>query len=245
MVKTIRVAAAQTVEFVGEVEKASVHAINLVERSKEAGSSLICFPEGYLQGYIASVVHIERFALSIDAPEIQDFLSRLPENSPTVVLGFIEALGGGFSNCAAIIQNRQITGCYRKTHLLARENMFMAGEAYPVFEADGLRFGVNICYDANFPEAAQSIRDQGAKLLVCCANNMLPRTIAEKWKNRHNSIRGQRCRETGLWLLSSDVTGCRDECVAWGPTSLLDPSGRVVQQLPLDEPGLLLAEVTV
>jgi len=243
MTKTIRVAAAQTEEIIADIPKATAIAIDLVERSKDAGASLICFPEAFLQGYLCERAHVERFAMSLEDSGFRTFLNTLPDDSPTIVLGFIEALADGYANSAAIIQNRQVSGCYRKTHLLARESIFNPGCAYPVFESNGLRFGVNICYDTNFPEAARSIRDQGADLLICCANNMLPRAVAEKWKDRHNPIRGERCRETGLWLLSSDVTGHRDECIAWGPTSLIDPHGEVIEQLPLNKPGLLLTEI--
>ena len=245
MARTIRVAAAQTEEIIGDVPKALEIAIDLVERSKGADASLICFPEAFLQGYLCEREHVERFALSIKATEFQALLNALPENSPTIVIGFIEALANGYANSAAVIQNHRVTDCYRKTRLLANESMFTAGDRYPVFEVDALRFGVNICYDTNFPEAAWSIRDQGADLLICCANNMLSREVAEKWKDRHNPIRGERCRETGMWLLSADVTGYRDECIAWGPTSLIDPQGIVVDQLPLNIPGLLLSEITL
>lgn len=222
-----------------------MHAIDLVVRAKESEAGLICFPEAYLQGYVTSAAHVERFAVSVNAPEIHYFISCLPERCPTIVLGFIEALDDGFWNSAAVIQNRTIVGCYRKCHLLARERIFNAGEAFPIFETDELKFGVNICNDVNFPEAAQTVRSQGGDLLVCCANNMLPRSVAQTWKDRHNKIRGQRCRETGLWLLSSDVAGNRNENVALGPTALLNPSGRVVAELPLGKPGLLLSEIVL
>ncbi|MGO7594164.1 hypothetical protein AB9E13_34105, partial [Rhizobium leguminosarum] len=57
-----------------------------------------------------------------------------------------------------------------------------------------------------------------------------------------NAVRGERCRETGLWLISSDVTGERDGRVAWGPTAVLNPEGQVVAQLPLEEPGLQVSD---
>lgn len=245
MAKTIRVAAAQTNEIIGDVPKASAIAIDYIEQSKDAGAKIICFPEAFLQGYRCDRPHIERWALSIEAPEFQSFLKALPEDCPTVVLGFIEALENGYTNSTAIIENREVRGCYRKTHLLPRESAFTPGDTFPVFERDGLRFGVNICYDTNFQDAAQPICDQGAHLLICCANNMLPREVAEKWKDRHNAIRRERSRQTGMWMLSSDVTGSRDGHVAWGPTSLIDPSGEVICQLPLNEPGLLVAEIAL
>lgn len=245
MTRTIRVAAAQTDEIIGDVPKATAKVIDFVRRSQRAGASLICFPEAYLQGYLCQRAHVEQFALSIDASQFQTFLDELPENSPTIVIGFIEAFDDGYANSVAIIQNRLVTGCYRKTHLLKSERMFTAGSSYPVFEADGLRFGVNICYDVNFREPAQAIRNKSADLLVCCANNMLPYGVAAEWKDKHNLVRRERCRETGMWLLSSEVTGHRDDCVAWGPTAIIDPSGSITHQLALNEPGLLIAEIAL
>ena len=112
-----------------------------------------------------------------------------------------------------------------------------------MFEAAGLRFGINICYDTNFPEAARKVADAGASLIVCPANNMLRRETAVAFKDVHNAARGARCRETGLWLVSSDVTGARDGRIGWGPTAVLDPAGAVMAQLPLEAPGLLIFDM--
>ena len=75
------------------------------------------------------------------------------------------------------------------------------------------------------------------------ANNMCRRKTAEALKNVHNSVRGERCRETGLWLISADVTGERDGRVSWGPTAVLNPAGEVVAQLPLEQTGLLVFDL--
>ena len=128
-------------------------------------------------------------------------------------------------------------------HLLGGESCFDAGNESEVFEAAGLRFGINICHDTNFPQAARKVADLGASLIVCPANNMLRREIAEALKEMHNAVRAERCRETGLWLVSADVTGERDGRVAWGPTAVLNPQGEVVAQLPLGKPGLLVFDI--
>ncbi len=241
--QTVRIAAAQTPVFWEDVAAALAHARGAIGQAQAAGASLLCFPEGFLQGYLVEPQAARRAALDLGSSAFADVVGQLPESGPALVLGLIEAEGERLYNTAVVLEGRRLIGRYRKTHLLKSETVFTPGEACPVFEAGGLRFGINICFDTNFPEAAQKVADQGARLLVCPANNMLPQAIALDWKDRHNPVRGDRCRETGLWCLSADVTGARGDRVAWGPTALLGAQGEVVAQLPLDAPGLLVCDL--
>ncbi len=88
-----------------------------------------------------------------------------------------------------------------------------------------------------------NVAEQGASLLVCLSNNILPRQTAVEWKARHNTVRGERCREPGLWLMSADVTGGRDGWVSWGPTAVFNSAGEIAAQLPLDAPGLCVFDM--
>jgi predicted amidohydrolase len=72
---------------------------------------------------------------------------------------------------------------------------------------------------------------------------MMPLEKAAAFRDVHNAVRGQRCRDTGLWLVSADVTGERDRRVALGPTAVLGPDGMVAAQLPLGRPGLLVFDL--
>jgi predicted amidohydrolase len=172
-------------------------------------------------------------------------LQRLPLAAPMTVFGLIEVDKGRPFNTVVVVHRRTLVGRYRKTHLLGRERSFDAGHTPAVFEVEGLRFGINICYDTNFPAAPKAAADLGASLILCPANNMLPRKAAEEWMHAQNAIRGERCRETGLWLMSSDITGERNGSVSWGPTAVLAPTGQVAAQLPLDRPGLLLFDLPI
>jgi 5-aminopentanamidase len=80
-------------------------------------------------------------------------------------------------------------------------------------------------------------------VIVCPANNMLRRANAEQWKQRHNEIRLQRVRETGLWLVSADVTGASEARIGYGPTAVLHPSGHVCAQVPLLTTGMVIADI--
>jgi len=241
--KTARIAAAQTIEFREDIEAALNCVAEMAACAESEGASLLCFPEGFLQGYLTDETLARRNALDLTSPAFEAVLNRLPKTGPMIVIGLIEVDEGRLFNTAIVVDRCVLIGRYRKVHLLTGEHIFEAGRDSHLFEVDGLRFGINICYDTNFSEAARKVADLGASLVVCPANNMHCRKTAEALKNVHNSVRGERCRETGLWLISADVTGERDGRISWGPTAVLNPAGEVVAQLPLEKTGLLVFDI--
>lgn len=243
--KTVRVAAAQTPEFREDVPCALAYLADVMEEAHLERASLLCLPEGFLQGYLTDGEVARRNAFDLGSPLFANLLGRLPERAPMTVIGLVEAEGADLYNTAVVISRRSVVGRYRKQHLLWGERCFRPGNEAPTFAVEGLRFGINICFDTNFTNAALSVAEQGASLLLCPANNMMPQPAAIEWKDKHNAVRGERCRETGLWLMSADVTGALGERVAWGPTAVLNPAGEVVAQLPLDAPGLLVFDMPV
>ena len=156
----------------------------------------------------------------------------------------IEKEGGSFYNSALAIERGTVVARYRKTYLLRGEkSVFQPGEAFPVFDVLGVKIGINICYDLNFSESVQRASAAGVTLLACPCSNMMRRAVAEEWKPRHNEIRARRARDHGVWIVSADITGERDDYVSYGPTAVIDPSGSVVVQVPLSETGMVMAEI--
>ena len=242
---TIRISAAQTPDYRDDVEAALQCAENFIEQAERSGARLICFPEGFLQGYWTEEDTARRVALDVRSEAFGAVLNRLRHADLTIVMGVTEADGAHIYNTAVVLSEGRLLGRYRKRHLLASEAFYAQGMETPVFAVDGLRFGINICNDTNFPEAVRQVAESDASLIICSANNMMPYDKAEQWKDAHNSIRGERCRETGLWLVSTDVTGERHARIGLGPTAVLDPSGEVVAQLPLGQRGLLVFDLPV
>ena len=68
-----------------------------------------------------------------------------------MVIRLIEVEEGRLFNTAIVADRGVPIGRYRKAHLLSGEHIFDAGSDSCIFEVDGLRFGINICYDTNFP----------------------------------------------------------------------------------------------
>ena len=242
----LRIGACQTPEILGDVE-AALACIETFARQPHADSvDLLLFPECFLQGHLIEPEHVSRFALDLRSDAFQRVLNRLVPVRQTLVFGVIEQCGAAYFNTAVVVRHGVLEGCYRKTHLTPGESLFQAGDAYPTFTINGVTCGINICYDTKFPEAAKSVASRGARVLLVPSQNMMKRPAAEEWRYRHHAVRAERVRETGMWLVSADVTGARDDSrIAYGPTSVMTPQAEVVAQVPTMSVGMVVAEIDV
>jgi predicted amidohydrolase len=125
--KTVRIAAAQTPEFREDTEAALDHVADVTARAKTEAASLLCFPEGFLQGYLTDETPARRNALDLTSPAFDIVLNRLPKTGPMIVMGLIEVEKGRLFNTAIVVDRGTVIGRYRKVHLLASEHIFGAG----------------------------------------------------------------------------------------------------------------------
>ncbi|WP_229073332.1 carbon-nitrogen hydrolase family protein [Actinoplanes sp. DH11] len=242
-VDVLRVGACQTPEILGNPDAALDCIQQSAAQGAGYGTNLLLFPECFLQGYLTDEEHIHRYALRLRSPEFAAVLRRLAPVEPTLVFGVIEADNGHYFNTAVVTDHGRLVGSYRKTRLMPGETVFTPGEDYPTFVLHGVRYGINICSDTQFSEPAARVAAQGATLLLVAAQNMMRRPVATRFKDLHHSIRAERARETGMWLVSSDVTGTRNDRIAYGPTSVISPQGDIVAQVPLLTTGMVVADI--
>ena len=240
---TIKVSVCQVPDIREDIETSLKWIQKFVKQAEDEGVSLICFPECFLQGYLTEKVLAEKYAINLNRLAFKSILKQLAKNKPMIVFGLIEEEDENLFNTAVVIKEGNLIGKYRKTHLLQGEHIFKAGFEYPIFEINGLIFGINICYDTQFADAAANLVKQGAKLILCPANNMMRYVMAKKYKHLHHAMRIERVKENQVWLMSADVTGKREGRIAYGPTSVINPGGKVIAQVPLMKIGMTLVEI--
>jgi len=239
----IKVAVCQVPDIIADMETALQWIEKFTKKAQEKSASVVCFPECFLQGYLTEEIVARKNAINLSSPLFDSILMRLAKYSPMIVLGLIEEADGLLYNTAIVIKDGRLLGRYRKTHLLDGEALFTAGTEYPIFKTRDLRFGINICYDTQFAEASARLTAKGATLIFCVSNTMMSEKKAAKFKHLHLSMRAERAKEQQVWLLSSDVTGTREGRIAYGSTSVINPEGIVIQQVPFLETGMLIVEV--
>lgn len=241
MSTTYKVGAVQPQDIQNDVEAA----LSVIQRSlKQAdteGLSMLCSPECFLQGYTLDAAETKQRAMNVDSSEFQKVLDALKLYRTAAIFGLIEEDAGKYFNTAVVIKGGKLLGKYRKVHLFERN--FEPGSDYPVFTVDGLIFGINICYDARFSKGVKALAEKGAQVVFYPLNNRLPIEKAIKYRDKHLPNLIDRAKETGCWVVSSDVIAEEDETIGYGCTVIVDPTGHVVNQVAELHAGFITTEL--
>ena len=109
---------------------------------------ILCFPEMSLTGYADPTKYPEA-VLNLDSPEVHHLLKLTEPYAVTVLVGLIEANPRGKPFITQIVVRRGVLqGYYRKVTIKDEETeWFSPGQQVPVFELNGLKFGMAICAD--------------------------------------------------------------------------------------------------
>ena len=135
----------------------------MVQAGRE-GAQLAVFPELALTGYCLS--HAKETALPMSHPYVETLCMAARECGVTALVGMAERMDDSYWITQLICGNDGSLKLYRKTHLGTREKeIFSAGDRLAVYNGD-VPFGVLICYDMHFPEAAATLRANGAGLIA-------------------------------------------------------------------------------
>lgn len=168
-----RIALAQLRPVVGEPDTnlATVEAA----LAEHGDVDLMVWPELFLPGYTTS--RIETLADTLDGERVGRLCSAARNHDTALVIGIAERRDdGAIANSAlAIDRDGRIAGCYRKIQLFGGEaEAFAPGETLEIVEIAGVRVGLMICFDIEFPEIGRALAVGGAELLVSVSANMRP-----------------------------------------------------------------------
>ncbi|KQU62211.1 hypothetical protein ASG67_03585 [Sphingomonas sp. Leaf339] len=191
---------------------------------------LIVFPEAFLLGHSYDLTTIRLRAGHASDFALTALCRRVAAYSTTLVVGAFVSVDGRIFNRALVIERGRIIGHFAKAH--PNEPGVTAGEDFPTFVRSGVRFGINICNDANHADAAERLAEQQARLILYPLNNMLPPETAGRWRTKSLANLVDRARQTGCWVVSSDVTGACDDRLSYSCTAIVAPDGRIVARVP-------------
>lgn len=159
----------------GEVEANRERVRAALERVE---ADLVVLPELAVSGYLfGSRAELETCAEEVPGgPTCRMLADLCRDRDLAVVIGLAERAGDRLYNSALLVKPDRETGLYRKTHLFLDEpDLFAPGDLpFPVFEYQGVKLGLLICFDHFFPEAARALALKGAQI-ICHPSNLVLR----------------------------------------------------------------------
>lgn len=236
----MRIAVVQCSSILDDARCAGDVIVDRLRWADQEGVDLTIFPEAFLLGHSYDPETIQSRA-SRGTSAIAALCERVAAVHSTLVVGAFDLVDGQVFNSAFVIEAGQVVGRYAKAH--PNEPGVAAGSDFPTFCRSGVRYGVNICNDANHPDAAQRIADQDARLILYPLNNMLRSETADRWREKSLANLIDRARQTGCWVASADVAGASGNLMSWGCTAIMTPEGGVVARAPELNEGVAVYDI--
>lgn len=169
------------VDYILNMEKG----LDIVKKAKKQGADIVLFPECWITGYefpdvdkslpLEEIVKLPVYkewsnrALEDDSTYINAFSMAAKElNIGVVVTGYTKGEMRPRNSAVVINKNGEIIMKYSKVHTcdFADERMLESGNEFKVCDFDGIKLGIMICYDREYPESARILMLKGAEIIV-------------------------------------------------------------------------------
>jgi nitrilase len=201
-----------------------------------AGARMAVFPELFLPGY--NFPDPGQGARSLGA--WHSALAPLARAAGCgVTAGVAEAAQGALFNAAlAIGPDGQLLSHYRKTQLFGprEKRLFRRGERLAMFDFEGRRLALLICYDVEFAPLVRDLAGRGVQVILCPTANMHPFTHVARLTVPAQAV------NHGVAIAYANYCGTEDDLAYCGGSVLVNADGAVLAQAGPSE-ALLVAEL--
>ena len=207
----------------------------------DAGARLLVTPELSLTGYALGDT-VAAHAETADGPAAQEVAKIAARYGLGVVYGYPERAGDSghlYNSIQLIGPDGTSLANYRKTHLYGdfEKTAFHTGDQLVVqAELDGVRLGLLVCYDVEFPEPVRAHALAGTELLL------VPTALMRPYEFVPTTLIPTRAWENQLYLAYTNRHGEEGEFTFAGLSALAAPDGTVRARAGTGE-DLVVADV--
>ncbi len=234
----LKIAVVQQGHRPGCLAENRARAYEAAQKALAQGADVILFHEEMTMGYTPLA---PRLAEAADGETTQGFARLLRGSESCVVYGLTERTGGKLYISAPVVTAGGLQANYRKTHLYTQgaplrqeQRLFTPGDRLVAFSHRGVKIGLMICYDGDFPPVVEAYRRAGCTV-VLWLNNRESRgngDLVREHARRNSMILAVSC------CCGPDETGrlCR------GGSNITDYDGKALAEI-WDDEGIICAEV--
>jgi NAD+ synthase (glutamine-hydrolysing) len=238
----MRIALAQVNPTVGDLAGNARLVVDRIERARQLGADIVCFPELVITGYPPEDLVLKPSFVR-DNLEQLEWVARATQDISAVV-GFVDQDGDIF-NAAAFLHHGEIKAVFHKVFLpnygvFDEKRYFEPGHRCPIVELDGVRIGLSVCEDCWFPAGPMAWQaHHGAQVLINI--NGSPYHYGKR-APREEMVRG-RAVDYGAFVAWVNTVGGQDELVFDGNSVVFDPHGRLLAHAASFVDELLVCDI--
>ena len=241
--RDIRIAAITCEAPVGEIDDNLKRTVDWTLKAKGAGAELVCFPELGITGY-CNRPQMATIAQTIPG-RVSDALRDLAVSEQMAILAGMAQKnehGKPFASHCFFSPNGQVQ-IYRKVHIAPPEKeTYAAGDSAPVFNFQGVTFGIQLCFDAHFPELSSLMTARGAEVIFF--PHASPRGNPEEkhlsWL-RHLTARAF---DNSIFVVACNQVGENCNGLEFPGNALaITPSGEIMAKDTTAAPSMLVADL--
>jgi N-carbamoylputrescine amidase len=214
-----------------------------VSEAAKAGADIACFPELCVTGYVLDRPFDVYGDLDFERA-MERLVTMAREFDLVLIAGLIELSGDEKPYISQVITGpKGLIGIYRKTHLSpAEKDVYGAGREIKVFSYESITFGVQLCYEAHFPEISTGMALMGADIVFI--PHASPRGEPdEKFRSwlRHLPARAF---DNGVFVVACNHVSRTAEGLSFpGVAVVFGPDGRLLAKYAGKRENILFAEL--
>jgi N-carbamoylputrescine amidase len=242
MIKLAAIQVSATPDVARNLRKAA----QFLEAAAGRGARIACFPELFSLPWFPREERAENFSLAeaLDGP-VGSRVAQLAESCGIAVICpvFERTADGRYFNSAVVFDARgNRVGQYRKVHVpsipLWQERFYFSpGDlGFPVWEIEGLKVGIQICWDHFFPEGFRSLALAGAQVVF------VPTAAAFASQQRWLGTAVGHAVANGLFVVRVNRVGREPQQDFYGGSFCVRPDGDLASEPIGVNEGVLLIE---
>ena len=239
-----------------DISKNMEKTISKIKEAANKGAKIVCLQELYRTTYFPTdeKKDVTSLAESISGQTVTTF-SKLAKELGIVIIAPIfevDSSGKHYNTAVVIDADGTILGTYRKMHIphdpfFYEKSYFDIGDSgYKIFRTQHITFGVLICYDQWFPEAARALALQGADLIFypSAIGYLQGDTLSQDdWHYSWENIQRSHAIANGIHVASINRVGIEGKINFWGASFVCDAFGRLIKRASETEEEVLVAEL--
>jgi predicted amidohydrolase len=214
-----------------------------VTGARAKGAAIVCFPELNITGY-GTDAGVQEDAEPVPGPLTERLCAMAARHGLVILAGLAEQAGDGRIYASHLaVAPAGLLGRYRKLHIAPPEQpVFSAGDRAPIFEACGIRFGIQLCYDAHFPELSTRMALDGADVIFM--PHASPRGTPAQKRSSWMRHLPARAFDNGVFVVACNQTGDNGSGLRFpGIATVIGPNGRVIAETTSGIESLLVADL--